>query len=250
MKLRPLALSLCLATSALASIPSTVTAQPAPVAASASATQRWTFDGAIHNNSLALSPDEGTAVVSYSERPDVVVYNLKTGKVRKVLNGFVTPRNIVFAPSGEFFYVSDSSLGTVAKSATSSLKTVSTLPAGPGAFGTVLENRPAGQPLLTPHTLYGAALLLGIGVSAAMAQMAMTRAYRVGKVLVVANLQYTGIIFSSLWGMLLWGDRFNWYVWLGMGVILASGIAATFYNTKPTPQGTAVKDTDPIASEV
>ena len=89
MKLRPLALSLCLALSTLASIPSTVTAQPAPVAASASATQRWTFDGAIHNNSLALSPDDGTAVVSYSERPDVVVYNLKTGKVRKVLNGFV-----------------------------------------------------------------------------------------------------------------------------------------------------------------
>lgn len=139
MKLRPLALSLCLALSTLASIPSTVTAQPAPVAASASATQRWTFDGAIHNNSLALSPDEGTAVVSYSERPDVVVYDLKTGKVRKVLDGFVTPRNIVFAPSGEFFYVSDSSRGTVAKIATSSLKTVSTLPAGPGAFGTVLS---------------------------------------------------------------------------------------------------------------
>lgn len=139
MKLRPLALSLCLALSTLASIPSTVSAQPAPVAAPASATQRWTFDGAIHNNSLALSPDEGTAVVSYSERPDVVVYDLKTGKVRKVLIGFVTPRNIVFAPLGEFFYVSDSSLGTVAKIATSSLKTVGTLPAGPGAFGTVLS---------------------------------------------------------------------------------------------------------------
>jgi S-adenosylmethionine uptake transporter len=105
-------------------------------------------------------------------------------------------------------------------------------------------------PVLTPHTLKGAALLLGIGVSATMAQMAMTRAYRVGKVLVVANLQYTGIIFSSLWGMLLWGDRFSWYVWLGMAVILASGIAATFYNTRSTPRGAAVKDTDPIASEV
>lgn len=147
MKLRPLALSLCLAVSTLASIPSTVTAQPAPVAASASATQRWTFDGAIHNNSLALSPDEGTAVVSYSERPDVVVYDLKTGKVRKVLDGFVTPRNIVFAPSGEFFYVSDSSLGTVAKIATSSLKTVSSLPAGPGAFGTVLIPSDTAKPL-------------------------------------------------------------------------------------------------------
>jgi drug/metabolite transporter (DMT)-like permease len=119
-----------------------------------------------------------------------------------------------------------------------------------GVFGTLLEDRPAGTPLLTPHTPYGAALLLGIGTAAAFAQMAMTRAYRVGKVLVVANLQYTGIIFSSLWGMLLWGDRFNWYVWLGMGVILASGIAVTFYNTQTTARGTAVKDTDPIASEV
>ncbi|WP_426209933.1 DMT family transporter [Massilia sp. TWP1-3-3] len=119
-----------------------------------------------------------------------------------------------------------------------------------GAFGTILEGRPAGMPMLTPHTPYGVALLLAIGVSAAMAQMAMTRAYRVGKVLVVANLQYTGIIFSSLWGMLLWGDRFSWYVWLGMGVILASGIAATFYNTKKTPRGAVVTDTDPIASEV
>jgi drug/metabolite transporter (DMT)-like permease len=119
-----------------------------------------------------------------------------------------------------------------------------------GAFGAVLEGRPAGVPVLTPHTAYGAALLLGVGLSATIAQMAMTRAYRVGKVLVVANLQYTGIIFSSPWGMYLWNDNFDWHVWLGMAVILASGVAATFYNTKPTPQGAAVSKTDPIASEV
>ncbi|MES2318086.1 MAG: DMT family transporter [Pseudomonadota bacterium] len=119
-----------------------------------------------------------------------------------------------------------------------------------GAFGTVLEARPAGVPMLTPHTTYGALLLLAIGVSATMAQVAMTRAYRVGKVLVVANLQYTGIIFSSLWGMLLWGDTLSLPVWLGMGVILASGIAATFYNTRSTPRGAAVSKTDPIASEL
>ena len=119
-----------------------------------------------------------------------------------------------------------------------------------GAFGTMLEHRPAGMPMLTPHSMYGALLLLAIGVSAAMAQMAMTRAYRVGKVLVVANLQYTGIIFSSLWGMLLWGDVLSWPVYLGMAVILASGIAATFYNTRSTPRGAAISKTDPIASEI
>ena len=100
------------------------------------------------------------------------------------------------------------------------------------------------------HTLYGSLLLLGIGGAALMAQMAMTRAYRVGKVLVVANLQYTGIVFSSLWGLLLWGDRFDWHVWLGIGVILASGIAATFYNTRSTARGAVTEKTDPIASEL
>jgi S-adenosylmethionine uptake transporter len=117
-----------------------------------------------------------------------------------------------------------------------------------GFFGTLFENG-----VTTPfhaHTWHSGLLLLAIGVPALLAQMAMTRAYRLGKVLVVANLQYTGIIFSSLWGMLLWGDVFDWLVWLGMGVILVSGIAATFYNTKSTARGAVVKDTDPIASEL
>lgn len=96
---------------------------------------------------------------------------------------------------------------------------------------------------------HGAGLLLAMGVSATLAQLAMTRAYRVGKTLVVANLQYTGIIFSSIWGALLWGDRFDWHVWLGMGIILASGVAVTFYNTRSTERGVAVDKTDPIASE-
>jgi S-adenosylmethionine uptake transporter len=119
-----------------------------------------------------------------------------------------------------------------------------------GLFGALLETRAPDVPQLSEHSLYSGALLLAIGVSALFAQIAMTRAYRLGNVLVVANLQYTGIIFSSIWGLILWGDQFNWYVWLGMGVILASGIAATFYNTKPTPQGAAVSKTDPIASEI
>jgi drug/metabolite transporter (DMT)-like permease len=97
--------------------------------------------------------------------------------------------------------------------------------------------------------LRGAGLLLVMGVSATLAQMAMTRAYGTGKTLVVANLQYTGIIFSSVWGMLLWGDRFDWHVWLGMVVILGSGLAVTYYNTRSTERGVAVDKTDPIASE-
>jgi drug/metabolite transporter (DMT)-like permease len=111
------------------------------------------------------------------------------------------------------------------------------------------DGAPGGMPF-HGHTAGGALLLAGIGAAALMAQMAMTRAYRVGKVLVVANLQYTGIVFSSLWGLALWGDRFGWHVWLGIGVILASGIAATFYNTRKTAKGAVLEKTDPIASEL
>ncbi len=75
-------------------------------------------------------------------------------------------------------------------------------------------------------------LLVSIGVTATMAQVAMTRAYRLGAMLVTANLQYTGIVFSSLWGILIWGDRLDVFGWLGIGIILASGVAASFYNMR------------------
>jgi drug/metabolite transporter (DMT)-like permease len=119
-----------------------------------------------------------------------------------------------------------------------------------GFGGAFLEQRPPGVGPFTPHTMHGALLLLAVGICATVAQVAMTRAYRYGKVLVVANLQYTGIIFSSLWGMYLWNDKFDALTWFGMLVILASGMAATFYNTRSTPRGAAVEKTDPIVSEV
>lgn len=100
------------------------------------------------------------------------------------------------------------------------------------------------------NSAQGVFLLLGMGLCATAAQMAMTRAYRVGKTLVVANLQYTGIVFSSAWGVAVFGDVFSWHSWLGIAVILLSGMAATFYNTKSTERGKAIADTDPIASEV
>jgi S-adenosylmethionine uptake transporter len=104
------------------------------------------------------------------------------------------------------------------------------------------------------HTGSGLALLIGIGLTATIAQMAMTRAYRLGNTLVTANLQYAGIIFSSLWGILIWDDVFGWLGWLGMAVILASGLTATYYNTRnvtaPAGKPTVAEANDPIASEV
>lgn len=80
--------------------------------------------------------------------------------------------------------------------------------------------------------LKGFMLLAAIGVAAAIGQMAMTRAYHLGKTLVTANLQYTGIVFSSIWGILFWDDKLGWMGWLGIVIIIASGVTATFFDVR------------------
>ncbi len=43
----------------------------------------------------------------------MVIYDLAAGKTIRTLTGFVTPRNLVFAPDGQRLDVSDGTLGTV-----------------------------------------------------------------------------------------------------------------------------------------
>ena len=77
--------------------------------------------------------------------------------------------------------------------------------------------------------------LLPVGVLAALAQLCMTRAYSRGATLVVANLQYAGIVFGALYGVLLFGDRLPLAGWAGMALIVASGVAATALRARAAP---------------
>jgi drug/metabolite transporter (DMT)-like permease len=78
----------------------------------------------------------------------------------------------------------------------------------------------------TAHTItsQGFAILLGLGSTATLAQLAMTRAYRVGNTLVVGSLAYSTIVFASLFGMLLWNEVLPLSSWLGMAFIIAGGV--------------------------
>ncbi len=106
-------------------------------------------------------------------------------------------------------------------------------------------------PLWHAHTWRGALLVIMIGLTATTAQIAMTRAYRLGNTLVTANLQYTGIVFSSLFGVLIWNDAPGWVGWLGIAIILASGILATYHNQRRSQSAAKnLPKVDPIATEV
>ena len=75
--------------------------------------------------------------------------------------------------------------------------------------------------------LHGWLLLLGVGGFGTLAQLCMTAAYKRGKTLVSASLAYSTVVFSSLFGMLLWNETLPWPGWMGVVLIVASGLFAT-----------------------
>ncbi len=81
--------------------------------------------------------------------------------------------------------------------------------------------------------------LLPIGLLAALGQLCMTKAYTRGATMMVANLQYSGIVFSALYGLFLFGDLIPLIGWIGMALIIASGIAATALRKRALPQAPA-----------
>jgi len=75
--------------------------------------------------------------------------------------------------------------------------------------------------------LQGGLLLLGVGIFATLAQIAMTRSYRRGRAMVSASLAYSAVVFASIFGMVFWGERLGVLSWLAIALVMASGIAAT-----------------------
>jgi len=74
-----------------------------------------------------------------------------------------------------------------------------------------------------------------VGVLASMGQLCMTRAYAKGATLVVANLQYSGIVFGAIYSVVLFGDTIPLVGWTGMAMIVGSGIAATVLRSRAAP---------------
>ncbi len=74
-----------------------------------------------------------------------------------------------------------------------------------------------------------------IGILASLGQWCMTRAYRKGATLVVASMQYSGIVFGVVFSLVLFGDHIAPMGWAGIAVIVASGVLATILRSRALP---------------
>jgi len=68
------------------------------------------------------------------------------------------------------------------------------------------------------------ALLAGVGLISAVAQLLMTEAYRRGDTTLVAPFEYSGIVWTTLLGMLVWAEAPDGYDALGIAILVGCGL--------------------------
>lgn len=76
-------------------------------------------------------------------------------------------------------------------------------------------------------------ILLALGSTATLAQLALTRAYSTGKTLVASSLSYSAVVFATLFGIVLWHENLSLGSWTGMALIIASGVASLKFAPQP-----------------
>ncbi len=87
-----------------------------------------------------------------------------------------------------------------------------------------------GHLLLEPadtYTLKSTACVVAVGLSACFAQIAMTRSFGAGNLLLSSVLSFSGIIFAAFIGLAVWGDRIEAQSALGIAIIIVAGVAAS-----------------------
>lgn len=79
----------------------------------------------------------------------------------------------------------------------------------------------------TRPTWHDAPVLLSLGLSATLSQLAMTRAYRTGHTLSVASLAYSTVVFATLIGGWVFGESLQLHEIIGMLLIIVVGILSS-----------------------
>jgi drug/metabolite transporter (DMT)-like permease len=66
--------------------------------------------------------------------------------------------------------------------------------------------------------------LIAIGLLGGVAQVALTEAYRLAPVSLIAPFEYTALLAAAVFGYAIWGQVPDRFVWLGATLVAASGV--------------------------
>jgi S-adenosylmethionine uptake transporter len=64
----------------------------------------------------------------------------------------------------------------------------------------------------------------GLGFNAAIIGYALSQAYRLADAATVAPFEYVGLPLAVFWGLVIFGDLPEWEVWIGISLIMGSGL--------------------------
>jgi S-adenosylmethionine uptake transporter len=171
--------------------------------------------------SIALSVLAGFAGVVMMLRPTIGQHQAFAGLIG-VLSGL----------TAAFAYMQVMALGKIGEPETRTVFYFALGSAVAGALGMFASGVSAWD---WTHALW----LLPVGLLASLGQLCITRAYAQGATLVVASLQYFGIVFGAIYSITLFGDRIPPLGWLGMVLIVGSGITATVLRERAAPDAPA-----------
>src|SRR3546814_20156142 len=70
--------------------------------------------------------------------------------------------------------------------------------------------------------------LIAVGLLGGVGQILMTTAFKHGDVAVVAPLEYTAMSWATLFGYVFWSEVPGLKTWLGVAIVMASGLFILF----------------------
>ena len=90
----------------------------------------------------------------------------------------------------------------------------------------IILSEGSGNALFDPvwPTAYEISLLVGVGLTATIAHMFLTYAFRFAPVTILGPLQYLELVSATILGLLIFGDLPNMTSFVGMGIIILSGV--------------------------
>ena len=79
-------------------------------------------------------------------------------------------------------------------------------------------------------------LIMGaLGLAWAVGMYLIARAYSVAEASTVAPFEYVALLFSVMWGMMVWGEIPTWATWLGAALTIGSGLYLLYRERQERP---------------